>query len=62
MSQNGIKDIYACVLPYSTKFSRVFNFANFAKFQKYFLTRSMQFARAVDSWNYFNEMLKNHYS
>ena len=42
-------------IPYIAKFSRVFNFANFANFQPFakifqrqFLTRSMQCARAAD--------------
>ena len=50
-------------LPYSAKFLRVFNFANFANFQPFakifqrkFLTCGMQCAHATNSRNYFNEI------
>ena len=53
-------------LPYSAKFSRVFNFSNFTNFakifQRKFLTRGMWRACAANLRNYFNEISKNCYS
>ena len=50
-----------CVhIPYSTKFSWVFNFVNFQPFatifQRKFLTHGMQCACAANSQNYFNKI------
>ena len=56
-------------IPKSAKFSRVFNFVNFANFQPFmkmfqrkFLTCGVQCARAAKLRSYFNKIFKNCYS
>ena len=56
-------EVIKWVIPYSTKFSQIFNFANFQPFTKIFqqkyLTCGVQCPRAANLQYYFNEFVKN---
>ena len=63
-----VKLAFLMNIQYSTKFSQVFNFVNFANFQPFakifqrkYLTRGVRCARAASLRNYFNKISKNCY-
>ena len=61
----SVESLTPCyIIPYSAKFSCVFNFVNFQLLAKTFqiLTSSVQCTRAANLQNYFNKIFKNCYS